>query len=121
MQDVLPADQGPVPPEAASGKTRFSAAAITGMVLVSIAWAILVRPLVAFTAWDVSDFSFLSFIAFSGLFTLLGGVTGFIAALIQGNKKLAARLYIIPSLIWQGGALAALFLLVIALSGYDGT
>ncbi|MCQ1950381.1 MULTISPECIES: hypothetical protein [Arthrobacter] len=87
----------------------------------SIVWAIVVRPLVILAPWDVSDFSIFGFFAFSGLFTLLAGVTGFIAALIQGNKKLAARLYIIPSLIWQAGLVAALFLLVIALSGYDGT
>ncbi|MCC3291352.1 MULTISPECIES: hypothetical protein [unclassified Arthrobacter] len=87
----------------------------------SIVWAIVVRPLIAFAAWDTSGFSIFGFFAFSGLLTLLGGVTGFIAALIQGNRRLAARLYIIPSLIWQGATLAALFALVFSLSGYDGT
>ncbi|MCC9204593.1 hypothetical protein [Arthrobacter sp. zg-Y769] len=86
----------------------------------SIAWAIVIRPLIAMADWDAT-FSLFDFFIFSGLLTLLGAVTGFIAALIQGNRKLAARLYIIPSLIWQGGTLAALLLVLIALAGYDGT
>lgn len=91
------------------------------MVLVTIVWAIVVRPLIAVAPRDISDFSIFGFFVFSGLFTLLGGVVGFSVALAKGNKKLAARLYIIPSLIWQGGILAALLLLVIAFVGYGGT
>ena len=121
LEDGLPADQDPIPPAADLKKTRFSAAAITGMVLVSIGWAIAIRPLVAFAVWRASDFSIFNFFAFFGLLVLLGGVTGFIVAILKQNRRLAARLYIIPSLIWQGGALTVLILLLIALSQYAAT
>lgn len=119
-EDVLPTDPGPVPPAADPKQTRFSAAAITGMVLVSIGWAIVFRPLVNYLSWGGgSSFYLIDLYVFLGPIALLGGVTGFIVELTKGNKKLAARLYIVPSLIWQGGVLAALLLLLIALAGYD--
>ncbi|MBP3036583.1 hypothetical protein J2M53_10005 [Arthrobacter sp. zg-ZUI100] len=124
VQDVRPADPGKVPPVTDPKQTRFSAAAITGMVLASIGWAIAFRPLTdhlsSYLLWR-NDFSFYDFFAFAGLTALLGGVTGFIVALATGNKRLAARLYIIPSLIWQGVVSAFFILLIIALSSYDGT
>ncbi|MCQ1986673.1 MULTISPECIES: hypothetical protein [unclassified Arthrobacter] len=88
----------------------------------TIVWAILIRPLVNFATWNFPDLgdSVFDLFIYSGLAILLGGVVGFSVALAKGNKKLAARLYIIPSLIWQGGILAALLLLVIAFLSYDG-
>jgi hypothetical protein len=94
------------------------------MLLASIGWALAFRPLAdhlsSYLLWG-NDFSFFDFFAFAGLAALLGGVTGFIVALATGNKRLAARLYIIPSLIWQGAVSAVFILLMIALSGYDAT
>lgn len=119
-EDVRSAGPGPVPPAADPKQTRFSAAAITGMVLVSIAWAIVFSPLITFISRGGS-FHIIDLYAYLGPIALLGGVTGFIVELIKGNRNLAARLYIIPSLIWQGGLLAALVLLLIALAGYDAT
>ena len=69
--------------------------------------------------WGVSGIPVLDFVVFSGLIFLVGGVAGFIVALINGNKRRAARLYIIPSLIWQGMVLAAVVWLLVALASYE--
>ena len=120
-EGALSIDQGALPPAADPKQARFSGAAKTGMVLASIGWAIAIRPLVTLAAESASGFSIVSFFAFFGLLVLLAGVTGFTVALIKENRKLAARLYIIPSLIWQGAVLAVIIMLLVALSGYDAT
>ena len=86
----------------------------------SIVWAIVFRPVVNFLSWGGGfSFYFVDLFVWLGPIAFLGGVTGFIVALTNGNKRLAARLYIIPSLIWQGGVLAGLLLLLLAFAGYD--
>ena len=108
-----------VPPATDPQRTRFSGAAITGMLLVTIVWVIITGPLISMLGRGGSGDPTLDFIVLSGLIVLLGGVAGFVVALINGNKRRAARLYIIPSLIWQGTVLAAVIWLLIALANYD--
>lgn len=88
------------------------------MAIVTIVWVIVIGPLISALGWGVSGIPVLDFLVLSGFIVLLGGVAGFIVAVIDGNKRRAARLYIIPSLIWQGLVLAGVIWLLIALANY---
>ena len=85
---------------------------------VSLVWCMCLLPL-ALTASDYLEHGVswdpVEIMALAGLLTLLGAVTALIACLNSGRARLAARLYVVPSLIWQGSALAT-GILVLAFS-----
>lgn len=111
----------------ATAGQRFGGGAITGIVIVTLGWALALIPL---TLWigSIGDYAYGSgfgwggiadLIAILGILTLVGSVGGFIAALRGGSKKLAARLYIIPSLVWQLSVLAMILWVIVQLLNYD--
>lgn len=63
----------------------------------------------------------LNLIGFLGIAALVASVAGFTAALRAGNKKLAGRLYIIPSLLWQLPLAALICWTLFLLSTYEAT
>lgn len=108
-----------------AAQQRFSKAAITGMVIVTLGWALALFP---FYFWIRSLGSVgagvggvLNLIGFLGIAALVASVAGFIAALRAGNKKLAGRLYIIPSLLWQLPLAALICWTLVLLSTYEAT
>lgn len=112
-------------PGAQTARQRFSTAAITGMVIVSLGWALALMP---FYYWIRSLGSVsagvggvLNLIGFLGIAALIASVAGFTAALRAGDKKLAARLYIIPSLLWQLPMAALIGGILFLLSAYEAT
>ncbi|MDN3904396.1 hypothetical protein [Arthrobacter sp. YD2] len=108
-----------------TARQRFSKPAITGMVIVTLGWILALMP---FYFWIRSLGSVsagvggvLNLIGFLGITALIASVAGFTASLRAGNKKLAARLYIIPSLLWQLPMAALIGWVLFLLSTYDAT
>ena len=103
----------------------FSIAGIIGIVLVTLGWAVALLPLIAwirsFSGYGDGMGSFFNVIGFLGIVALVVSVAGFIAGLRAGNRKLAARLYIIPSLVWQLPIVVAIVWLLAALASYNAT
>lgn len=126
-------DQNPYagPPEgntpdrtAPKARQRFGAAAITGMVAATIGWALALLPLYvwadAFINFDYNLGFLINFTGFLGVITLPGSLIGFFTALRTGNRKLAARLYIIPSLAWQAFVVVLVVWLFVFLTFQNG-
>ena len=104
---------------------RFSKAAITGMVIVTLGWALALFPFYfwirSFGSVGAGVAGVLNLIGFLGIAALVASVAGFAAALRAGNKKLAGRLYIIPSLLWQLAMAALIGWTLFLLSTYQAT
>ncbi|MDK1327938.1 hypothetical protein [Arthrobacter sp. zg-Y1143] len=105
-------------------RERFGGGAIAGIVIVTLGWALALMPLIVW-AGSMGDYAYgsgwgglVDLIAILGILTLVASVGGFIAALRNGNKKLAARLYIIPSLVWQSAVVALILWLLYMLFTY---
>ena len=110
------------PPKTA--RQRFSPAAVTGIVIATLGWLLALLPLTLWIRTLGSSGSGLGgvvdLIGILGVIALVGSVAGFIAALKTGNRKLAARLYIIPSLVWQLSMVALILWLFSLLLNYNG-
>ena len=112
-------------PGSAPVRERFSKAAIIGMVIVTLGWVLALLPL---NVW-ISSFGhvgsglgiFLNIVGFLGIFSLVVSLVGFTATLQTGNRKRAARLYIIPSLLWQLPMAALIGGILFLLSTYEAT
>ena len=100
---------------------RFSGWAIAGIVIASFGWALAALPLIYWidSLGDGGMDTFFNSIGALGVFAFAVSVVGFIAARRAGRRKLAARLYIIPSLTWQLPLLAGIVWILILLSSYE--